>query len=450
VAALGTGGAASVNDWIKLRLPELIEEHGVVGAQVAVLHNGEIFDAAAGVLNIATGEKVTGDSIFQIGSITKVWTATLVQELVNEGLLDLDRPVRDVIPEFRLADEQAARVITPRQLLCHTAGFEGDLFHDAGNGDDMLEKYLELMAGATQETPPGELYTYCNSGFVVLGRIVEVLRGKPFNTVLRERLIDRLGLPNAATHHAEYARQTAAAGHLRKDGELRPVDEPMTEADAPAGSVLAMSARDLLGFVQMHLNTTEFDAMRETQVVPPDFGFGGRQGLGWMLHDYDNGRTGIGHTGQTLGFEAYLRVVPEAGVAIAVLTNGGKALPVVRALYEKVLAELADIALPEFPRPPAEPVPIDVGKVVGVYRSAGLDVHVTASDQGGVKVRYVPRNRVYEALIEDDEREYTGFRDDALIAVREQHGYHALIVLCGRDEQDRVKWVHWGRAATRV
>jgi CubicO group peptidase (beta-lactamase class C family) len=435
--------------WIKKRLQELIEEHGVVGAQVAVLHNGEIVDAAAGVLNNVTNEKATTDAIFQIGSITKIWTATLIQELVNEGLLDLDRPVRDVIPGFRLADEQAASVITPRQLLCHTAGFEGDLFHDTGNGDDMLEKYLELMAEAKQEVPPGELYTYCNSGFVLLGRIVEVLRGKPFNTVLRERLIDRLGLPNAATHLAEYARQTAAVGHLRKDGELQVVEEPMTEGDAPAGSVLAMSARDLLRFVEMHLNTTEFDAMRETQVVPPDFGFGGRQGLGWMLNDYDNGVTGVGHTGQTLGFQAYLRVVPAAGVAITVLTNGGEALPVVRALYEKVLGELANVALRPFPKPPATPVPVDVEKLAGVYRSASLDVHITPSDQGRVKLRYVPRNRITEALIEDEEHEYTWFRDDALIAVEEEGGYHGVVVLCGRDEQDRVKLVHWGRAAVR-
>jgi CubicO group peptidase (beta-lactamase class C family) len=209
-----------VSDWIKRRLPELVEEHGVVGAQVAVLHNGEIVDAAAGVRNNVTNEPVTCDTLFQIGSITKVWTATLVMQLVNEGLLDLDRPVRDVLPAFRLADEEAASVITPRHVLSHTAGFEGDLFFDTGNGDDMLEKYLELLAGAKQETPPGELYTYSNSGFVVLGRIVEVLRGKPFHVVLRERLVDPLGLPTVATRHAEYSRQSLAEGHRNKDGDL--------------------------------------------------------------------------------------------------------------------------------------------------------------------------------------------------------------------------------------
>jgi CubicO group peptidase (beta-lactamase class C family) len=355
--------------------------------------------------------------------------------------------VRDVLPQFRLADERAAQVITPRHLLTHTAGFEGDLFFDTGSGDDMLAKYLERMADARQETPPGELYTYCNSGYVVLGRIVEVVRGKPFHTVLRERLVDALGLPTAATRHAEYAGKKAAQGHL--GAEPAPVEDLLTEADGPAGSVLAMSARDLLGFVRMHLGTDEFDAMREIQVVPPDFGFGGRQGLGWALHDYHNGLTGMGHTGQTLGFLAYLRVIPAAGLAIAVLTNGGNALPVARAVYRQVMGELADVTLPDFPEPPATPVPIDVGKVVGTYRSAAFDVHVTEGDEGRVKVRYVARNKIDEALTDSVEREYTGLRDDALIAVEEEGGFHAVLVLCGRDEHGKVKWLHYGRAAVR-
>ncbi|MEV6713821.1 serine hydrolase domain-containing protein [Lentzea sp. NPDC051208] len=431
-----------------INLDELVEEHGVVGAQVAVLHNGEITDMAAGVLNNVTGEKVTTDSIFQIGSITKVWTATLVQELVNEGLLDLDRPVRDVLPEFRLADEQAARIITPRHLLTHTGGFDGDLWHDTGSGDDKIEKYVGLMATARQVVQPGEFYSYCNSGFVVLGRIVEVLRGKPFNTVLRERSIEPLGLCTAATSHAEYAARTCATGHLGK--ELKPAGKVMTEGDAPAGSVLAMSARDLAAFARMHLDAGEFGAMRETQVPIPNFGFGGAQGLGWVVQRYANGQTGVGHTGATLGFEAYLRVMPSAGIAIALLTNGGPSLPLVRAVFQEVLGDLAGVTLSTFPTPPLVPVPMDVEKLVGVYRSAGMEAHVTEGDGDRVRVRFVALDDVFRALGDDEEHEFTGLRDDALIAVEKEDGHHPVVVLCGRDEQDRVKYLHWGRAARRV
>ena len=181
-----------ITEWLDRRLPELLAEHGVVGAQVAVLADGEIHDAAAGVLNNVTAAPVTTDSIFALNSIGKVWTATLVLQLVNEGLLDLDRPVRDVLPDFRLADEEAARVVTPRQLLHHTGGFTGDHYAEAGSGpDDTIAAYVEQLADFEQMTAPGEVHAYSNAGYVVLGRIVEVLRGRPFDDVLRERLLGR-------------------------------------------------------------------------------------------------------------------------------------------------------------------------------------------------------------------------------------------------------------------
>ena len=168
------------------------------------------------------------------------------------------------------------------------------------------------------------------------------------------------------------------------------------------------------------------------------------------MQRYANGQTGVGHTGATLGFEAYLRVMPSAGIAIAVLTNGGQNLPLVRAVFQKVLGDLAGVTLSAFPVPPLAPVPIDVEKIVGVYRSAGLEAHVTEGDGGRVTLRFVALDHVFVALVDDEEREFTGFRDDALIAVEKEDGYHSVVVLHGRDEQNRVKYLHWGRAARRV
>jgi CubicO group peptidase (beta-lactamase class C family) len=89
----------------------------VPGAAIAVLADGEVAEAAYGVLNRATGVEVTTDSLFQIGSITKVWTASLLMQLVDEGLLDLDAPVRRYLPGFRVADEGASARMTVRHLL---------------------------------------------------------------------------------------------------------------------------------------------------------------------------------------------------------------------------------------------------------------------------------------------------------------------------------------------
>jgi len=94
------------------RLDETRERHGTPGASVAVLTPEGVSTAASGMLNIATGVEATTDSLFQIGSITKVWTATLVLQLVDEELLDLDAPIRAYLPDFRVADEATSEAVT--------------------------------------------------------------------------------------------------------------------------------------------------------------------------------------------------------------------------------------------------------------------------------------------------------------------------------------------------
>src|SRR5262245_43037597 len=118
------GDLDGIQTWLDERLPALLEEHDVPGAAWAVLQGDRVADGAAGLLSKATGVEATADSVFQIGSVTKLWTSTLVMQLVDEGKVDLDRPVRTYLTEFRIADDQAAGQITVRQLLNHTAGFE--------------------------------------------------------------------------------------------------------------------------------------------------------------------------------------------------------------------------------------------------------------------------------------------------------------------------------------
>ena len=202
-----------INTWLRERLPGPAE-YKVPGVAVAVSAGGQVIDVAAGVLSTATGVGATADSVFQVGSITKVWTATLLMQLVDEGQLDLDAPVQRYLPEFGLADPDAAAAITVRQLMCHTAGFEGDLFTDTGRGDDCVEKYVRTLVGVTQLFPPGEMFFYNNAGSCVLGRVVEVLRGKPFDACMREHLFTPLGLTHVANGADEAILFRAAVGHI--------------------------------------------------------------------------------------------------------------------------------------------------------------------------------------------------------------------------------------------
>src|SRR5690606_37786667 len=107
------------------RLAELIEEFRVPGASLAYWHGGEIHQEAAGLLNRSTGVEVTPESLYQIGSVTKIWTTAQIMLLAERGELSLDTPVADVLPEI-------GHGIRIEHLLCHTSGLDGDFFHDTG------------------------------------------------------------------------------------------------------------------------------------------------------------------------------------------------------------------------------------------------------------------------------------------------------------------------------
>jgi CubicO group peptidase (beta-lactamase class C family) len=224
-----------ISAWITEKLPALLAEHKVPGAAVGVYAAGEVFDFASGVLSHATGVEATADSVSQIGSITKTWTATLVMQLADEGLLDLDAAVARYLPDFRLADGDAASTLTVRQLLCHTAGFEGDIFTDTGWNDDCVQRYVETLAAAPQLFPPGEMFSYNNAGYCVLGRVIEVPREKPFDQALRDAA-PRPEKPGQPTAEVAVRRALTGAVQLTQLGQVLTsgAGKPATGLVAPA------------------------------------------------------------------------------------------------------------------------------------------------------------------------------------------------------------------------
>jgi CubicO group peptidase (beta-lactamase class C family) len=381
-----------ISHW-RERLALLADKHGVPGANLAILSDGEIADTAYGVLNLRTKVEATPDSLFQIGSISKVWTATLVMQLVDEGLLDLDEPVVKYLPEFKVADAEVTKTVTSRHLLTHSSGIDGDLFLDTGRGDDCVEKYVAACAELKQNHPLGATMSYCNSGYTVLGRLIEVLREKSWDAVLRERIFAPLGLASAGTLPEEALLFRAAAGHVTPPGQeiqVTPVWGIFRSA-GPAGLIHA-TARETLAFAQLHLadgvtadgtrilSAESARAMRVPQVAVPDiYTLGSHWGLGWILMTWD-GHEVYGHDGGTLGQSAFMRIVPDAGVAVCLLTNGGHTQDLFRDLFNEILGELAGISLPERPEPPAVPPTVDLSPYVGRYAREGVELTIEADD----------------------------------------------------------------------
>jgi CubicO group peptidase (beta-lactamase class C family) len=456
---------AATTTWLHERLPGLLADHQVPGAAIAVCAGTEVIDLAAGVLSKATGVEATADSVFQVGSITKLWTSTLVMQLADEGKLDIDAPVRRYLPDFRLADESAAASITVRQLLCHTAGFEGDIFTDTGTGDDCVERYVATLDTVPQLFAPGEMFSYNNAGFCVLGRVVEVLRGKPFDQCLREQIVNPLGLTHTASGAQEAILFRAAVGHIRDDIDAEPEPAPvwsLARSNAPAGSMLTMRPRDLLAFARMHasggvtadgtsvLTATSVKAMQEEQVKLPNLGMlGSSWGLGWEIFDWPGG-TVIGHDGGTIGQAAFLRMVPDREVAIALLTNGGDAIGVYYEIYSHLLRELAGIELPARPRPPAQPQRIDAKRYIGTYACDVARLTVSQDEDGRIWLEHIPQGALAELVGQAERDELAHLDGDTLISVRSHHGIHQPHVFVGDDGSGRALYIHSGRAIKRV
>ncbi|WP_433540470.1 serine hydrolase domain-containing protein [Streptosporangium sandarakinum] len=385
------------------RFDVLRAAHHVPGASLAVLVDGEIHELAGGVLHRGTGVEVTTDSVFLSGSLAKVYTATLVMRLVDSGMLDLDTPVVDVLPEFATPDPEATKAITIRRLLSHTGGLTCDFNYDSGRGDDCLARYVEAAKDVALDCPPGTAISYSSLGYVVLGRVVEVLTGTTWDQALKDLLLTPLGLEHSMTLPEEALRFRVAMSHLGgpgQDPDPAPAWDLMPRSAGPYGRVI-ISAGDVIRFVRMHLDggtapdgtrvlsADAVAAMQRREVDSPDKWTVSADGwgLGWTLYDWD-GVPGYGHDGSAVAQHSYLRVVPHAGVAVVLLTNGGGTDGLYAELFRELLAELAGVRMPAPFGPAANPPAVDMTPLVGTYRREGVVTTVTQDEGGRAHIRY--------------------------------------------------------------
>jgi CubicO group peptidase (beta-lactamase class C family) len=171
------------------------------------------------VTNVTTGVDVTAETVMHIGSITKVLTATLVMQLVDEGRVELAAPLKRYLPDFQVADRDATELITVEMLLNHTCGIDGEYFPDAGPDAQRIEDVIPRIARQGQIHAPGAELSYCNSGAVLAGYLAQRLLGKSWYTLIEERIFKPLELQHSVVQPADALLHRATVGHfLSKDG----------------------------------------------------------------------------------------------------------------------------------------------------------------------------------------------------------------------------------------
>ena len=354
-------------------LAELLAEYRIPGATVGVLHDGEITELAVGTVDVTTGEPATTGTVYQIGSMTKTWTALAFLQLVDEGRVDLDEPVRTYLPTFRVADAHTSAAVTPRHLLNHTNGIEED-YGDPGDGDDVHRRMVDNIAGARQVHPLGATHGYSAAlGYAILARILEVTDGVPWHVLMRARLFDPLGL--ARTSALPGPVEGMATGHIVRSPDegaiVAPIDR-LPRAFGPGGGV-SSSVREVLELGRLVLaggggvlSAATMREMTHSRVPVPDpYLFGPEWALGLIVCDW-GGETVYASDGSTIGQHSRLRILPGSNTAVALLANAGPR----ESFYRRLFAEILGRTIPGPPEPdPA--LALDPSRYDGVYQRPG-------------------------------------------------------------------------------
>jgi CubicO group peptidase (beta-lactamase class C family) len=368
-------------------------KYAIPGAGLGVWHRGREYVRGFGVTNVDTGDPVTADTVFRIASTTKTFTATAIMRLVERGLISLDRPVRAYLPDFATSDPSVAARVTVRQLLNHSAGWQGDYFEDTGQGDDALARYVAGMPKVPQLTPLGEVFSYNNAAIGVAGRIIEVVTGKPYETAARELVVDPLGLAHTRFFRSELDGFSVAASHNIVDG--KPVVEPsfdaMPRALRPVGGLIS-SARDQLRYARYHLGHRGLPHLlseRGRLAMQAHPGPGGTLfvelngvGVSWMLRPTTQGPTVVQHGGDWSGQHSGFLFVPKRDFAITLLTNSESGPLLLAELFadDWALQELAGVN--NLPAVPRELPPRRLAEYVGTYVSQQIGLDGKPEDLG--------------------------------------------------------------------
>lgn len=407
---LGDAEAAALGAYID----ESMARFDIPGAVVGVVQNGRVVMLQGfGLRDRAHMDKVTPDTRMMIGSVGKTMTTLLMADLVEDGRLRWDRPVQDILPQFRVSDPALSHSITVENLVCACSGVPRRDLEFLFNADILdAEKVIGSLADFSFFTGFGEAFQYSNQLVATGGWVAAAAAGArwgeldpEFRRLSRERLFNPIGMARTTLNLEEIARDAdyAVPHPAHGSGTRRRADisvEAVLRPVAPAGAHWS-TGRDMVRYLQTLLangatpdGTQVVDPASLAKLWTPQVPVSATMsyGLGWFVEEW-RGLSLVHHGGNTIGFTSDLAFIPDARAGIVVLTNAGRANDFVQAVRARFLETLfglpnihdagAQIARAERVKRAeaiarAQPVPADQAQAVaGEYSSPALgQVHL--------------------------------------------------------------------------
>ncbi|WP_422659508.1 serine hydrolase domain-containing protein [Paenibacillus sp. EC2-1] len=382
----------------------LTKTYGTVSVQYALMDNGKITVSGQSGLNDIEGKQpLTKDTMYGIGSTSKVFTTAAVMKLVDEGKIKLDTPLIQYIPEFTMKDERYKQ-ITPRMLLNHSSGLQGSSLNNAflfeDNDTYAHDNLLKQLSTQTLKADPGAFSVYCNDGFTLAEILVERVSGTNFTTYIHKNFTEPLEMKHTKTPlDGLVSDEFPGLYYPTYQGQL-----PNETVNVIGTGGIYSTAEDLVRFSQIFtgqksgiLTDTSVKAMEQAEykkgLWPAEADNSFDYGLGWdsvrLFPFNDYGIKAIVKGGDTILYHASLVVLPEKNMAVAVLSSGGSSALnqlfaseiLLQALKEK--GEIKEIKpAKSFGKPVKTAIPDDVMKQAGIYGSMGQQVKISLSKDG--------------------------------------------------------------------
>jgi len=328
--------------------------HRIPGLSAAVVHgNHVVFERAYGHAVEGGRRRVTGTTCYRIASISKVFTATAVMQLVERGAVRLDERAQHYLPWFRARRDASLDPITVRQLLSHTAGVERDgTDHWASDRFPTLEDLKARASDGMAVFAPLECWKYSNLGYAVLGQAVAAASRQPYEDYVRSAIIEPLQLTHTGFALTRNVLASLAVGYGRdRAGRGRqPVPNPDTKA-LRAAAGLVSNAGDLCAFMSAQLpgsgRLLSDLSKREMQRPYSSRNDDGQYGLGYNIWSVD-GRAVVGHGGGFQGFKTAIGMDTERRIGVTILTNAidGPAQPLLIGVFKTIQDCLARATRP--------------------------------------------------------------------------------------------------------
>jgi CubicO group peptidase (beta-lactamase class C family) len=359
-------------------LGEHASRHSVPGAAVGILREGTATTACFGVADVTTGEPVTAETCFSVGSLTKSMVATVIARLAEAGQLSLDDPLAARVPELR-ASGWAERA-SLRDVLANRSGLplRQELeFGFAGRKDDFASR---LAAEIAAETPAANFWSYTNVGWCLLGRVIEATTDAAWEDAMRRHLFVSAGM-SQTTFSTEGLPDRRVSGHKVTAGGVVPVEPLVARAYAAAGTSVVSTLADVLRFAAVHLDDSSLASLRSVHAEISIYGWLDSWCLGWAGFDWDAGQV-WGWDGLISGERSVLRLVPDHQAAIVLLMNSSTGRAMYRSLFPELMQSFFGITVPPLRLDPSPGAAGDLSRYAGVYAWPDRQVEVTATESG--------------------------------------------------------------------